>query len=477
MADDQQFEPLGQILTPQTLAMMRYQQQQRMMDQAAMLPGAQYAARIGGLSAGASLGAAFGGPQGIDRLAAQNQGMIDASGVANGASAPVAPAAPGAPQVSPMESQAQNYERLAAMLSKSGQSSAAAMMQDKANALRQLDANLGKTQADTYEAMSKGDQAVAERNKANRFSVWKQDPDQTGVAPNKTRYVDVNGYAAPEIRDQGNLPDYTMSDMIVPLPNGGNGTQSVVYDKHNGRIIKMDGIRPYVGTVNTDVAKDLAKRISTIYQGRVAMAQSDRVLNDAVGFQAVAAQHGGNIANIFIPGSVNPTSTQAISTVDAGNQLARAALRVTGRYANAQDKQINELLPETEGLLGNAQHERTKLWGTEEQLAGEESILRQNYQQLMGNDTRALPPAIPTLRQRDMARKQAAARAAQGPAAPQGPVPGQDAGSATPDNPRGQVGRPANPPPQASDNAPAGLPRGTIINYVRDPKTNRLVPQ
>jgi hypothetical protein len=78
MPDDNQFDPLAGILTPQTLALQRQAQMQQMYQQAGNARnGQQFLARALGLTAAQGISGAMGPPNtAVDQMAQQNQNIL-----------------------------------------------------------------------------------------------------------------------------------------------------------------------------------------------------------------------------------------------------------------------------------------------------------------------------------------------------------------------------------------------------------------
>jgi hypothetical protein len=84
MPDDNQFDPLAGILTPQTLALQRQAQMQQMYQQAGNARnGQQFLARALGLTAAQGISGAMGPPNtAVDQMAQQNQNILSSPGYA-----------------------------------------------------------------------------------------------------------------------------------------------------------------------------------------------------------------------------------------------------------------------------------------------------------------------------------------------------------------------------------------------------------
>jgi hypothetical protein len=176
MADDAQFDPLAGILTPQALQLMRAQAQQKMMMDAGApgISGRDFGARVAGMSLGQGL-AQFGqqaAPQGggqpgqpdqstggsppamspgnsvMDQVANQNQQILGQPSTAQ-------------PTGNPFEDRAQWFEGKARAFMQAGNYQVAQQLFNNAQIVRKQGLDAGKTQADTYEALGKGQDSQA----------------------------------------------------------------------------------------------------------------------------------------------------------------------------------------------------------------------------------------------------------------------------------------------------------------------------
>lgn len=206
MADatqDMQMDPLAGVLTPQALAMARFANLQAMQSQAGQLPGAGYAARIAGIGAGTALANAGGPPNTpLDRLAAQNQNILDSTPMSS-----VGAGQPGQPQITPLEAQARVWDTRAAIFAKSGQAQASQAMTDKANQLRKLDVGIAKDQAEAFKFGAQGDEALGH--------LWST--PQEGINPDtgKLQYFQTGPGGAVRWQEAGGKPQVPAAQITL----------------------------------------------------------------------------------------------------------------------------------------------------------------------------------------------------------------------------------------------------------------------
>jgi hypothetical protein len=190
MDDLQQFaNPFGNILTPQALAALRAAQQQQALDQARQQRGVGYAARVGGMMLGDSLGRMAGPPNTpLDQSAAQNQQILtDNSNVP-------------APTGDPYTDRAALLEAKAAQFHAAGRPDIAMQLGAAAMQARQtgLAAQREQGQADVEAGKA------AEQKAGAQYVVVDNSPDAQGI-PQYRRYGDSISLYGPDGKPDPNF--------------------------------------------------------------------------------------------------------------------------------------------------------------------------------------------------------------------------------------------------------------------------------